>query len=442
MERGLERVISILKKQDIGKFDIYAVSTEGYSVEVKDGTVEKIKVPVKKGVAIRVIVDDRLGFAYTRDTSDDGIRIAIECARENARGADPDEYELSMPAQASLDFPLYDENFRDISIERKVEVARQLEEKVRSIDKRVKVVRKASYNDSITRVFYYNSNDHSFSYETTSFSLSVMLKAEENGDSQMGWDFDIVRHFSQLNTDIVAMRAVENAVSLLGAKPMKTRKIPVIFKNVVFAELIDALSAGFLGNNVLRKKSLFAGKLGFEVASHVLSIYDNPHLEDGIGSRPYDDEGTVTRKKAIIERGVLKNFLVDIYSARRLNHPTTGNGIRTGIASLPQPGVTNLVVEPGALSFESLVRTPEEVLVITDAMGIHTINPISGEFSIGVSGLLLKEGSVVQPVVGCTVAGNVKHLLNNISEVGRDSRWIGNISSPSVLVKELTVGGV
>jgi len=441
MLKEIEKVVNLLKKQNIEKFDIFATVSHGFSVEVKDRKVEKIKVPLKRGVAIRVIIDGKLGFAYTRDTSDDGIRIAIECARDNASGSDPDEYEISMPAKPSIEFPLSDENFKNVSVERKIEIAKALEEKAYSLDHRIKKVRKASYSDSITKVFYYNSNDHSFSYETTAYTLSIMVKAEDGSDSQMGWDFDAVRKFSNLNSDLVASRAVENATVLLGAKPIKTQKIPVIFKNTVFAELIEALSAGFLGNNVLRKKSLFADRLSYEVASHVLSIYDNPLTEDGMGSRPYDDEGTVTRKKAIIERGILKNFLVDIYSARKLNLSPTGNGIRYGIESLPQSGITNLVVEPGALNLEQLIRTPEEVLVITDAMGIHTINPISGEFSIGVSGLLIKEGNVVQPVTGCTVAGNVKKLLQNISEVGRDSRWFGNISSPSVLIKELMVGG-
>ncbi len=441
MNRHLERIINLLNKQDISKFDIFYVNSHGFNVDVKDGKVEKLKVPLKKGIAIRIIVDGKLGFAYTRDTTDDGIRIAMECARENAENSDPDEYEISMPSKPSVDFSFADENFDRIPIEKKVEIARALEEKVYSLSSKVKKVRKTSYSDSLTKIFYYNSNKQTFSYETTSYTLSVMLKAEKENDSQMGWDFDVVRKFSSLNSDLVATRSVENAVSLLGAKPIKTQKIPVIIKNTVFAELIETLSAGFLGNNVLRKKSLFADRLSFEVASHVLSIYDNPLLHDGIGSRPFDDEGTATRKKAIIERGVLKNFLLDIYSARKLNLPPTGNGIRMGIGSLPSSGITNLVVEPGALTLENLVRTPEKVLVVTDAMGIHTINPISGEFSIGISGLLIKEGEVIQPVTGCTIAGNVKKLLNNISEVGRDSRWVGNISSPSVLVKKLMVGG-
>ncbi len=441
MIKLIEKTAGILKKQDVENFDIYAVESSGFTVEVKKGKVEKIKVPVKKGLSIRAVVNGKLGFAYTTDVSDEGIRIAIECARENAKSASPDDYSFSMPASNSLDFLLYDERYEEIPAEKKIDLALELESKVYSFDSRVKRVRKASYSDSISTVYYYNSNDHSFSYTTSSFALSVLLAAEENGESQMGWDYDVKRYFTDLNVDLVAVRAAENAVELLGAKPLKTKKISVIFKNTVFAEIIEALSPVFLGNNVLRGKSLFADKLGYEIANHVLNLYDDPTQKDGMGTMPFDDEGVATRKKAIIERGTLKNFLLDIYSAKKLSMKPTGNGIRTSLSSLPQPGITNLVVEKGALGLEELIKTPEEVLLITDAMGIHTINPISGEFSIGISGIYFKDGEKVQPVAGMTVAGNIKELLNGITEVGRDQRWLGNICSPSVLVKSLTVSG-
>ncbi|ADY73573.1 peptidase U62 modulator of DNA gyrase [Desulfurobacterium thermolithotrophum DSM 11699] len=441
MKKLIEKTVGILKKQDIENFDIYAVESSGFTVEVKNKEIERIKVPVKKGLAIRVVVNGKLGFAYTTDVSDEGIRIAIECAKENAKSSSPDDYSFSMPAENFLDFPLYDDRYSEISTEEKINLALDLESKVYSFDPRIKRVRKASYKDSISTIYYYNSNDHSFNYTTSSFSLSILLAAEENEESQMGWDYDVRRYFSDLNVDLVAVRAAENAVELLGAKPLKTKKIPVIFKNTVFAEIIEALSPVFLGNNVLRGKSLFADKLGYEIANHVFNLYDDPTHESGIGTMPFDDEGVATRKKAVVERGVLKNFLLDIYSAKKLGMKSTGNGVRTSISALPQPGITNLVVEKGALGIEELVKTPEEVLLVTDAMGIHTINPISGEFSIGVSGIYFKDGKKVQPVTGMTVAGNIKELLTNITEVGRDQRWIGNICSPSVLIKSLTVSG-
>ncbi|MEO2082849.1 MAG: TldD/PmbA family protein [Desulfurobacteriaceae bacterium] len=441
MLKLIETSAELLKKQGIDSFDIYGIDSAGFSVEVKEGRVERIKVPQRKGLAIRVVVEDKLGFSYTNDVSEDGIRVAIECARENARNSSPDEYSFSMPSESSLDFPLYDDTYPSIPVERKVEVALELEDKCRSLDRRVNRVRKASYSDSFSTVYYCNSNGHLFSYTVSNYSLSVLLAAKEGDDSQVGWDYDVRRFFTELNPDLVAARAVESAVELLGASPMETKRIPVIFKNVVFAELVEALSGAFLGHNVMRGKSLFADKLSREVASHVLNIYDDPFQREGMGSFPFDDEGVPAKRTAIIERGVLKNFLVDMYSARKLGLPLTGNGIRSSLASLPQPGISNLVIERGALGLEELVKTPEEVLIVTDAMGVHTVNAITGEFSVGVSGVYYRDGRRVQPVTGMTVAGNLKDLLMNITEVGRDQRWVGNICSPSVLVKELTVGG-
>jgi len=441
MKETVEKTINMVKKLDIKNFDIYFLNSTGFEVEAKSGKAEKIKVPQNKGMAIRVIIDGKLGFAYTTDLSEDGIRITIECAKENAKSSEPDEFEFSIPSENKLDFELSDKSYNDISVEEKIQMAIDLESLAFAFDKRIKRVRKSTYKDTLTTIYYYNSNDHSFHYTTSSFSLSIMLMAEDGNSTQMGWDFEVKRYFKNLNVNEVARTAAKSATELLGGKPIKTCKIPVIFENRVFAEIIEALSPVFLGNNVLRGKSLFADKLGTQIASHILTIYDNPTLADGIGSIPFDDEGTATRKKAIIERGELKHFLLDIYSAKKLGFTPTGNGIKASLSSLPQSGVTNLTIEPGVLSINELIKVPEKVLLITDAMGIHTINPISGEFSIGISGILFKNGEAIQPVTGCTVAGNVKEMLKNTSEVGNDLRWIGNINSPSVLIKELTVSG-
>ena len=437
----IEKASSILKKLGVENFDVFAVEGEGTSIEVKEGQVEKIKSSQKRGIAVRVVIDGRLGFAYTNDTSEDGLRIAIECAKENAQSCEPDEYSFSMASENEVGFPLADPEFKNLPIGRKVELAKELEERALAYDPRVNRVRKASYSDSLTTVFYYNSNDNSFSYTTTNYALSIVLAAHEGESSQSGWDYQSKRFFSELNPAEVAAGAALNAVELLGAKPMKTMRVPVVFKNTVFAELIEALSPAFLGQSVLRKKSLFGEKLGQEIASPAFSLYDDPFQKEGTGSAPYDDEGVATRKKPVIERGVLRNFLVDLYSAKKLGLEPTGNGIRSSLASLPTSGITNLVVERGALGLEELLKTPKQVLLVTDAMGIHTVNPISGEFSVGISGILYHEGQKVGAVSGMTVAGNVRELLRDITVVGSDQKWLGNVCSPSVLVKELTVSG-
>ncbi len=441
MNETVEKVAHLIEKQNIKEFDIYLLSSKGFEVDAKSGKVEKIRIPQTRGMAIRVITDGKLGFAYTTDMSEDGIKVTIECAKENSKSSEPDDYELSIPAKNSLDFDLFDKDYENFTPESKIEKAIELESLVLSYDERIKKVRKSTYRDTISTVAYYNSNNHYFQYTISSFSLSVMLMAEEGGSSQMGWDFEVKRYFKDINPSLVAKTAGESAVELLGGKPIETCKIPVIFKNRVFAEIIEALSPVFLGDNVLRGKSLFAEKLGTQIASRSLTIHDDPWTVEGTGSAPFDDEGTATKRKAIVEAGELKQFLLDIYSAKKLGFTPTGNGIRSSLSSLPKSGITNLIVEPGILNLDKMIRTHEKVLLITDAMGIHTINPISGEFSIGINGILFKNGEKVQPVTGCTVAGNVKELLNNISEVGSDVRWIGNVSSPSVLIKELTVSG-
>ncbi len=440
MFKAVERATDILSKNNLEGFDVYAIVSKGYKVAVKED-VDEIKVSDEKGIAIRLVADRKMGFVYTNDVSDDGLKVAIECAKDNASVAVPDDYSFSTPSPSLLDFSLEDADYRGINLNERINLAKDLKDKVFSIDSRIKRIRKSTYSDSLTGVYYHNSNDNSFNYKTTNFALSIMTVAEQSGKSQMGWDVDLKRFFKELNPSRVAKNAVQSAVELLGAEPVPTMNVPVIFKNTVFAELLGALSSAFLGSNVLRRKTMFADKLGQQVASHVFTLYDDPTVRDGAGSVPYDDEGTATRKKAIIERGELRNFLLDIYFAQKLGEKSTGNCVRASVSSIPLPGITNLVVENGAPDLVNMTKTPESVLLVTDAMGIHTVNPISGEFSIAVSGLFYKDGKLVQPVMGVTVAGNVKDILNGITEVGRDSKWMGNICSPSVLIKTLTVSG-
>ncbi len=441
MESLIEKASNILKKLGVDGYDIFGVEGRGNTIEVKKGEVEKVKVSSSQGIAIRVLTNGQMGFAYTNDVSEDGIRIAIECAKENSKVSEPDDYTFSSPQENFFDVILEDPEFEKIPTERKISLALELEERAKSYDSRVDKIRKASYSDGRRTVYYLNSKGHSFKYTTTSYSLSIFLTARKGEEAQSGWDYQSARFFNELNPSEVASGAVISAVELLGAKPLKTMKVPVIFKNTVFAEIIETLSSAFLGHNVLRGKSLFKDKLEREVASRSLTIYDDPFQKEGLGSYPFDDEGTTTRKKPIIERGVLKNFLLDLYTARKLKMEPTGNGIRASVGSPPTCGITNLVVERGALRLEEMIKTPKEVILITEAMGIHTINPISGEFSIGINGIYFNDGEKVAPVSKMTVAGNVKELLKGITEVGADVKWIGNVCSPSVLVKELTVSG-
>ena len=440
MLKVVEKTASILRKQSVDGFDIYCTESVGFTVEVRNSSVETIKTAHTVGLAVRVLVDGRLGFAYTTDTSDDSVAVTIECAKENARTGVRDEYSFSTPSSSYFTLR-YDESYPEIPPERKVELALELESKAKGIDPRIKKVRKATYADSLAGVYYLNSNDNAFSYTTSNFSLSILLVAEDGGDSETGWDWDSRRFFSELNPDLVAHRSAESALQRLWARPMSTTTIPVIFKNVVFAEILSAISTAFTGENIVRRKSIFADKLGSKVASQHLCVYDDPFQLNGTRSAPFDDEGTVTRKKAVIERGILKNFLLDIYSAKKLGMEPTGNGIKPAVSRPPRSGATNLKVEEGKLELEELLRLPEEVLLVTDAMGVHTVNPITGEVSIGVSGVYYRNGEAVQPVRGMTVAGSVLDMFKNVAEVGRDSRWLGSVCSPSILVEYMTVGG-
>jgi PmbA protein len=184
------------------------------------------------------------------------------------------------------------------------------------------------------------------------------------------------------------------------------------------------------------------GKKGEQIASELFTLVDDGTMERGYSTHPYDDEGTPQRKTVLVEKGIFKGFLHSLYTAWAMNEKPTGNGLRSSFTSPPSTGITNFYLRPGELSFEELVNSEGEVLVVFDLMGLHTADTVSGDFSFGASGVLYKNGKKVQSIRGVTVAGNFLELIKNISAVGGDLTFYANVGSPSILVKNITVGGV
>jgi PmbA protein len=215
-----------------------------------------------------------------------------------------------------------------------------------------------------------------------------MGMAEAGGDQEMSWESDFSPYFEKLDPKWTARRAAEQAVSLLGARPISTRKVPALLDPVVGASLLGVLASSFLGDQVVKGKSSLKDRLGEQVYTKTLSIIDDGRKSDGYGSAPFDGEGTRTEQTTLVEKGVLRSFLHDRASAVRLKQKETGNGVRPTFKELPRSGVTNFFLQPGDRTFDQLRDQMGRGLWITDLIGVHTANPISGDFSLGASGFL------------------------------------------------------
>jgi PmbA protein len=247
---------------------------------------------------------------------------------------------------------------------------------------------------------------------------------------------------SELDPARIGGHAAKRAVEKLGARPFRTQKLPVVLDPWMAMNLLAAIAPLFSADNVLKGRSLFAGKIGARVANERVTIVDDGRRPGGLRSAPFDGEGIPTTTRTLVERGVLRGYLTNIKTGRKLGASSNGNARRGSYASPSRIGPSNFYVEKGVDDPAAMVRTLDRALSITSLLNLHTIDPVSGEFSLGATGTYLEKGAPVHPVQGITIAGNLTHLLSSVAGVGTDLTFgPSGVGSPTLVVDELSIGG-
>lgn len=422
--------------------EVYVQLSEGTSIEIKDGEVDSFEGAKEHGIGVRTIKDKGLGFSYTTDFDKGSLNKLIDEAIKSASNT----YQDSFNALPSLinrygDVKIFDDKVVNTSLNEKIERAKSLEEVAKNFDKRITKVRKAAVDFSVSEVFLLNSHKINLYQKGSSSSASIMVVAEDKGEAQMAWDYASHRFYDNLNIKEVAETAGKRAVDLLGAQKISSCKTPVILSNNVASEFLGVLAGSFSADSVLKNKSLLKDKKGERLFSELINIIDDGLIDGMVGSSVFDGEGVPVQKKALVEKGVLKGYLHNAYTAKRMKEPLTGNGIRGSFKGTPNVGITNLFIEKGEKTLEGLFSDIAEGIYITEAMGMHTANPISGDFSVGAVGFYIKNGKIAYPVREIAIAGNILELFNKIDAVGSDLRFYGKIGAPSLRIKELSISG-
>ena len=437
----LEKVVKKYLKGGF-EFEIFRQRVKKVKIEVSQEEVENLSSSEEAGVGLRVLKEGRMGFAYTSSLEEDRIKDVVEKAMEMCQLQTPDRGNaFSEELKISDAESVFDREGLEVPLEEKVEMTLALEKKAKGIDGRIKGVRKASLTEGVVEVELVNSYGVRFGYEGTYYTSFISTLAQEGGDSSISWEFRGSRRLSGLDLEDMVRDAVFKSTSLLRPEPIGTKVMPVVFFRESFAMLMEAFSSMFLGDSLVKGKTLLKDKVGESVGSELLTLVDDGTLEEGFETSPYDAEGVVRRRNVVLERGVFKGFLHSLYTARVSGQEPTGNSQRGSYKSLPSSGTTNLYLEAGKGTLEDLLAQEKEVLLILDLMGLHTVDPVSGEFSLGASGVLYMDGKPRHAVRGVTVAGNILDLWNKIVAVGGDLKFYGGLGSPSVLVKDITVGG-
>jgi PmbA protein len=424
--------------------EAYAEQSTRTEVNAFEGEVERLTSASSSGLGVRVVRQGRLGYAYTADLSEEGLRQCLAEARANLEVSTEDPGNV-LPEAAEHE-PLggiFDARQVDIAPERKVALALDLEARTRAADAKVSKVETAQYGDVVSRVAIASSMG-----VTGTFSLSrawclAGALAVENGESQIGYGIDSARSLEDLDIEPVAAEAAERAVRMLGATKPPTRTVPVVFDRMVAHSLIGVLLAGLSAEAVQKRRSLFADKLGERVGASGLQLVDDGRLLDGPGAVPFDDEGVPSRRTMLLDDGVLQCFLHNTATGARGGATSTGNARRMSFKSTPGISAHNVFLAPGDKDQAGLLAEAGEGLLVQDVTGVHSgANPITGDFSVGVSGLWFRGGELAEPVREATVAAHLLDILKGIVAVGSDLRWTtGSVGGASVLVSQMTVAG-
>jgi len=414
--------------------EVYLKSSRKLSVEVREQRMEAVKSSVDFGYSLRIIKDGRLGFSYSTKRED--ADTVVENALESSRWVERDEHlDLPLPGEHPV-VRIYDDALASPDRETALTKALAIEKAALDFDARITKVRKASASFSDTDLLIMNSRGLEKACSATACSGQITVVAEGGGDSQMGWDSNGSRFLRDVAFEDVGRNAARRALQLLGAKKMDGTRAHVILDNAVASEFLEIFASLLSSDSVQKGKSLLAGRLNEEVITPLVSIVDDGCIEGRLGSRPFDDEGVPASGKHLILDGVLKGYMYNTYTAKKDRVVSTGNAVKGGFPALPSVGPLNLslAVSPSSVHRGELFALVEKVLYVTDAMGMHTANPVSGEFSIGVSGLWIEKGKVKQAVKEAIISGNILDFLKKVEAAGDDVRVYGNMASPSLLI--------
>ena len=440
------RIIDMAVSGGADSAEVYMRAKRGVSAESRDGGPESVKTSRDWGYALRVIKGRRAGFSYST-SKEDAARTA-RAALDAAKYTGEDPFLLLPPpdgAGTATTPEIFDPRVAEMSAQEAFALAREVESAALRADVRIKRARSAMASFNSAEVLIMNTNGFSGSYRSTSAAAQIMAVAEEGGESQMGWDFMGGAFLSDVSFVATGTGAAEKALKLLGSKRTVPMKAPVILSAAVAAEFLDVFASMLSAESVLKGKSLLRGRLGEEVISKHVSVVDDGLLPHGMGSAPFDDEGVAASKKTLIEAGTLTGYMHNTYTAARQGSDpkagparSTGNAVRPGLSSFPTVGPLNFYLEgaPGAqpVKLEGLFSRAGRGLYVIEAMGMHTINAVTGEFSIGVSGLLIEGGAPSHPVKEAVISGNLLDFFRNVEAVGDDMRFYGSTGSPSILI--------
>ncbi len=433
-----EHLVTYAQAKGADESQVSIADSLEFSLDVRLGKIENLVEAGITSLALKIIKDKKTAWATSSDLSPETLKNLVVKAIDRAQVTNPDPFaglpDLSPFSIKPSSLKLYDPEIPRLETKTKIAVAKEAE-KIAMADKRITNSHGASLETREIKHVLANSHGFLHQYSETFCSLSLGLQAGDPDNKVEDFWFSAQRFWKDLESPAeIAKKAVERTVRQLNPRKIKTQKVPVIFEPMMTSWLLGFLFACISGVSIYQKASFLVGKLHQKIANKKVNIYDHGLLPGKLGSRPFDSEGVPCQKTAVIEKGVLKNYLCNSYAARKLKLMSTGNAEGTGVSP------NNFYLVPDDNSPQNIINSLEKGLILIRTIG-HGLNPLTGEISKGAFGLWVEKGEVKFPVSEITISGQLGEILNNIEIIGNDPDWRSLLAGPTIKIKELMVAG-
>lgn len=440
----VKELFSKAQEEGFSEYEVYYVDRESLSISVYKDEVEKYNLNNSAGLSFRGKFGDRIGYSYTEILDEDAIEMLVKKAKENVLAIENNDIQFIYEGDKEYkEISTYHEELEDIPADKLINIAISMEKEAKKYCNKVESFSGCSVSYSSGKYGIINSKGLNLSNKSNLLTAYVVPIVKDLDKMYDGCGYVVAKSLNDVKPDKIAKMGVDEALSKIGGTSIASGNYKVIINNEAMVSLLSTFAGIFSGDAVQKGLSLLKDKEGEIIAADIVNLVDDPHLEDGLASVSFDDEGVATLKTYLIKNGKLNSLLHNLKTANKAGVKSTGNGFKSSYASPISVSPTNFYIEPGINSLEEMTKKINKGLIITDFAGLHSgANSITGDFSLAAKGFYIEDGIKTHPVEQITVAGNFFTLLNNIEEIGSDLKFpMSSVGSPSIVIKELSIAG-
>jgi len=437
IKRILDKCVSVGAEQA----EVYNISQKALNLTVRDGRVEAITKSAPGGAAIRFISAGKSAFAHTTDISDQAIDELISRLSKLAEKTIGDKSaDMTDPLTDISDLDIYNPSYADVPTDRKIEYLKNLDQLAAHYDPLIKQSNGVEYNETITTLNLANTNGLDVSYDSTLYKIWLCITAAKNDEMFPGEGEYYVRHFDDLpNPEDIVDQTASTAIQLVGGTTVESGDYEIIFTPEGARSILYGLAYALNGEDFLKGSSFLAGKLGKKFADSILNVYDDASMLRGVASRPFDDEGIASKKLTLIENGTLKGVMYDMKTAAKADALSTASAYRKDYFSYPEISYSNLYIAPGKDKVEDVIASCKKGIIVKTTQG-WGLNSVTGQYSAGINGILVRNGQRIKPVANVTLAAGPDDVLKGIGAICDDLTFFRRLNSSSIMIKKMKVG--